>query len=144
MARVTNGIFVLLMYSLFVSKPGISFHRFSQLSSSCKRKIQYNLRKRRDTIITSLTLSSTSSTQDIIKEGKEDYAFDLQLALLLAGFSFEAYNERTIGKKTIGLDNTVVNFTSSSFIRSIFSGKYKFKWYKSSNSSNRLAKSHTK
>jgi len=132
------------MYALFVSKPGISFHRFSQSSSSsCKRKIQYNLRKRRDTIITSLTLSSTSSTQDIVKEGKEDYAFDLQLALLLAGFSFEAYNERTIGKKTIGLDNTVINFTSSSFIRSIFSGKYKFLWYNSS-SSNRLAKSHTK
>lgn len=48
--------------------------------------------------------------------------FDLPLAVILAGYSFETYNEAPIGKIAIGSDGTRVIFTSSDFIRNIFTG----------------------
>lgn len=100
---------------------GLSFHS-SLLKPRVHKHSSFHI-IRKDDCITRLLSTQSSEVQSIIKykQDKESKDFDLQLALLLAGFSFEAYNERIVGKRTLGLDNTVINFTSSSFIRSIFS-----------------------
>ena len=53
---------------------------------------------------------------------EKDPTFDLPLAVILAGYSFEAYNEPPIGKVAIGSDGTRITFSSSDFIRNFFTG----------------------
>jgi hypothetical protein len=49
--------------------------------------------------------------------------FDISLAVILAGYSFEAYNEpSSLGKLAYGLDGTNITFTSSEFVQRVFSG----------------------
>jgi hypothetical protein len=49
--------------------------------------------------------------------------FDISLAVILAGYSFEAYNEpSSLGKVAYGLDGTNITFTSSEFVQRVFSG----------------------
>lgn len=48
--------------------------------------------------------------------------FDLTCATILAGYSFEVYNEAEVGKPALGLDNTKLLFSSLQHIREAFSG----------------------
>jgi C2 domain len=55
-------------------------------------------------------------------ESSRSSSFDLKLAVILAGYSFEAYNEPSVGKVACGLDGTHITFTSSEYIRRLFTG----------------------
>ena len=49
--------------------------------------------------------------------------FDLFLAVALAGYSFQSYNEAPVtGKKAYGPDGTIITFTSPELINLAFSG----------------------
>jgi len=49
--------------------------------------------------------------------------FDVFLAVALAGYSFQSYNEAPVtGKKAYGPDGTIITFTSPELIRLAFSG----------------------
>eukprot|EP01038_Epipyxis_sp_PR26KG_P004829 gene4829-6767_t len=48
--------------------------------------------------------------------------FDFGLSVVLASYSFESYNEPVVGKIAKGIDGTSVVFTSTEYIRRIFSG----------------------
>ena len=50
----------------------------------------------------------------------ESYNFDLTTSVILAAYSFDAYNEPTTGKTAKGLDKTSITFTSADFIRQSF------------------------
>lgn len=115
-----KSMLILILCLLHLLQSGECFHRISKSSSRLQSRI---ISKSRNSHSISSLPSHSSIQLNINKE--KDHDFDLQLALLLAGFSFEAYNERIVGKRTLGLDSTVINFTSSSFIRNIFSGIYK-------------------
>ena len=62
------------------------------------------------------------STINTIHQIEKDNDFDFKLSLLLAGFSFESYNDKVIGKKAVGLDHTIITFTSSNLIKQVFKG----------------------
>lgn len=47
-------------------------------------------------------------------------AFDRQLATALAGYAFDVYNDLPVGKASCGSDGTVVRFTSTNYVGSIF------------------------
>jgi C2 domain len=63
-----------------------------------------------------------SSTGRAATDTGSSSSFDLKLAVILAGYSFEAYNEPSVGKVAYGLDGTHITFTSSEYIRRLFSG----------------------
>lgn len=98
---------------------GTSFSRSILNRRICSHNNHFRTTRYHLSSLQPLKSTSTYSSSETISNKP---SFDLQLALLLAGFSFEAYNERMIGKRTLGLDRTVVTFTSSAFIRNVFSG----------------------
>jgi hypothetical protein len=49
--------------------------------------------------------------------------FNSVLGVILAGYSFEAYNQPSVGKSAIGLDATEVIYSSTSYIKSAFKGE---------------------
>ena len=62
------------------------------------------------------------ATINTINQIEKDNDFDFKLSLLLAGFSFESYNDKVMGKKAVGLDHTIITFTSSNLINKVFKG----------------------
>lgn len=92
----------------------------NQLLKSLRHSTGYTLKNSRanpSRLYNSVSTSIMTATSKLSSIG-----FDFKLALLLAGFSFESYNEKLIGKKVIGLDNTIVTYSSSKFIQFMFSG----------------------
>jgi hypothetical protein len=53
---------------------------------------------------------------------EQNSQFDIALAVILAGYAFESYNEPSVGKVAMGLDSTKITFTSADFIRRAFAG----------------------
>ena len=86
----------------------------SYVSSFLLKPMKYSKTFHRYFVDTSNTLDTTTTTSND--------KFDLPLAVILGGYSFEAYNEPPLGKVATGTDGTRIIFTSSEFIRHIFTG----------------------
>ena len=61
-------------------------------------------------------------SKEIVDDTKDTIKFDLPLAVILAGYSFQAYNDPTAGKVAYGIDGTNITFCSLDYVKKIFAG----------------------
>ena len=66
--------------------------------------------------------SSSLPTTDTVRTSTTDIKFDLSLAIILAGYAFQSYNDPPAGKVAYGIDGTNMTFCSADYVKRIFSG----------------------
>ena len=62
------------------------------------------------------------SKEEVVDDIKDSIKFDLPLAVILAGYSFQAYNDPSAGKVAYGIDGTNITFCSLDYVKRIFAG----------------------